>query len=116
MYVIYNILKRKTKTEEEQMVKHIIVWKLKDKLENKAGRMNEIKTALEGLVGKIDGLLEMHILTEGLPSSSGDLMMDSTFTDNEALKFYASHPLHVEIADGIVRPSVETRLAFDYEV
>ena len=97
------------------MVKHMIVWKFKDELANKAERAAEIKTALEGLVGKIDGLLEMHILTEGLPCSSGDLMMDSSFENADALAAYQKHPLHVEIADGLVRPSMASRLSFDYE-
>lgn len=98
------------------MVKHIIVWKLKESIENKADVKNDIKTALEGLVGKIDGLTEMKILTEGFESSSGDLMMDSTFEDNEALKSYQKNPLHQEVANGVVRPNVENRLSFDYEV
>ncbi|MBE6656674.1 MAG: Dabb family protein [Ruminococcaceae bacterium] len=98
------------------MVKHMIVWKFKDELASKAERAAEIKTALEGLVGKIDGLLEMHILTEGLPCSSGDLMMDSSFESAEALAAYQKHPLHVGIADGLVRPSMASRLSFDYEV
>ena len=98
------------------MVKHMIVWKFKEDLENKEARAREIKTALEGLVGKIEGLAEMHILTEGLPSSSGDLMMDSSFVSAEALALYQKHPLHVEIADGLVRPSMASRLSFDYEI
>ena len=97
------------------MVKHMIVWKFKDELENKAERAFEIKTALEDLVGKIDGLLEMHILTNGMPCSSGDLMMDSTFESADALAAYQKHPLHVAIADGLVRPSMASRLSFDYE-
>ena len=97
------------------MVKHMIVWKFKDEIENKAARAAEIKAALEGLVGKIEGLLEMHILTEGLACSSGDLMMDSAFASAEALAAYQKHPLHVSIADGLVRPSMASRLSFDYE-
>ena len=97
------------------MVKHMIVWKFKDELESKTERAAEIKTALEGLVGKIDGLLEMHILTNGMPCSSGDLMMDSSFENADALAAYQKHPLHVEIADGLVRPSMASRLSFDYE-
>ena len=69
----------------------------------------------EGLVGKIEGLIEMHILTEGLPSSSGDLMMDSSFASVEALSVYQTHPLHVAIADGLVRPRMASRLSYDYE-
>ena len=97
------------------MVKHMIVWKFKDELANKEERAKEIKMALEDLVGKIDGLLEMHILIEGLPSSSGDLMMDSSFASADALAAYQKHPLHVAIADGLVRPSMASRLSFDYE-
>ena len=98
------------------MVKHIIIWKLKDEIENKSLRKAEIKEALEGLVGKIDGLLEMHILTEGFPSSAGDLMMDSTFESSDALAAYQKSPLHQSVANGIVRPSMQARLSFDYEV
>ena len=48
--------------------------------------MKSIKSALVGLTGKIEGLEKMLVLTDKLPSSSGDLMMDSLFTDDEALK------------------------------
>lgn len=98
------------------MVKHMIIWKLKDEIADKKVRAQEIKIALEGLVGKIEGLLEMHILTEGFACSSGDLMMDSAFTDEAALAAYQAHPLHQEIANGLVRPSVAARLSYDYEV
>ncbi len=98
------------------MVKHMIVWKLKDDIENKEATALNIKSALEGLVGKIDGLTKMEIITDKLPSSSGDIMMDSEFESNDALVAYQQHPLHVEIANGIVRPSVSARLSLDYEV
>ncbi|MBQ8566620.1 MAG: Dabb family protein [Clostridia bacterium] len=98
------------------MVKHMIVWKLKDDIENKEATALNIKSALEGLVGKIDGLTKMEIIIDKLPSSSGDIMMDSEFESNDALMAYQQHPLHVEIANGIVRPSVSARLSLDYEV
>ena len=98
------------------MVKHVIIWALKDDIADKKELMKKIKVELEGLVGKIDGLLEMKIIIEGLASCKGDLMLDSTFTDEAALKFYSAHPDHVAIADGLVRPNVATRLAYDYEI
>lgn len=98
------------------MVKHIIVWKLKEDIADKNEVKNKIKTELEGLVGKIDGLKEMKILIEGFESSSGDLMMDSTFADNDALKAYQKNPLHQAVANGTVRPNVAERLSFDYEI
>ena len=98
------------------MVKHMIIWKMKGDLENKEERAEEIKRELEGLLGKIDGLTKMEIIIEKLDSSSGDIMMDSEFTDNDALKAYQVHPMHQAVANNIVRPCVEVRLAFDYEV
>jgi len=98
------------------MVKHMIIWKLKEEIPDKSGRASEIKESLEALVGKIEGLLEMHILTEGFDSSSGDIMMDSVFESKEALEAYQAHPAHRAVAVGLVRPSVESRLSFDYEV
>ena len=97
------------------MVKHMIIWKLKEDVDKKAVSA-DIKASLEGLVGKIEGLTEMHILTESFPVSTGDIMMDSTFENAEALANYQKHPLHVEIANVKVRPNVDTRLSFDYEV
>lgn len=93
----------------------MIVWNLKDDIDKNAIKA-EIKKQLEALVGRIDGLLEMKIIIEGLPSSSGDLLMDSTFESADALKAYAVHPEHVAIADGIVRPNTATRASYDYEV
>ena len=97
------------------MVKHMIIWKMKEEVADKAATAAAIKAALEGLVGKIDGLLEMHILTECYPCSAGDVMMDSVFVDLAALEAYQSHPLHQEIANGLVSPVMAQRLSFDYE-
>ena len=65
------------------MVKHLILWKLKDELtaEEKQRIKQEIKTGLEGLLGKIPGLVEIKVQIEGLESSNADLMLDSVFTD-----------------------------------
>ena len=51
------------------MIKHVIIWKLTESVENKEETMKSIKSALEGLTGKIDGLEKMLILTDKLPSS-----------------------------------------------
>ena len=100
------------------MVKHIILWQLKDELtaEEKQEVKKGIKEGLEGLAGKIPGLTEIKVQTEGLASSNADVMLDSTFEDEAALKGYATHPEHVAVADGKVRPYTKTRLCLDFEV
>lgn len=100
------------------MVRHVIVWTLKDEYSDsekeqiKAG----IKEGLEGLQGKIPGIVEIKVNTDKLASSSGDAMLDSLFENEEALKNYSSNPLHVEVANTKVRPYVKIRSSYDYEV
>jgi hypothetical protein len=98
------------------MVKHVILWKLKDGLDDPAAVKAAIKAGLEGLKGVVPGLLEIAVRTEGLASSNADLMLDSSFESEAALKGYAVHPAHVAVANGKVRPFVQTRLCLDYEV
>ena len=101
------------------MVKHIILWQLKDELsaEEKKVVKAEMKESLEGLMGKIPGLLEVKVYTEGLESSkNAEVMLDTTFTDEEALKAYAVHPEHVAVADGKVRPFTKYRACLDFEI
>ena len=100
------------------MVKHVILWQLKDELSEteKAAVKAGIKEGLEGLAGKIPGLVEVHVNINGLPSSTADLMLDTTFESAEALKGYSVHPAHVAVADGKVRPYTKARFCLDYEV
>ncbi len=100
------------------MVKHIILWQLNDGFskEEETKVKAEIKSNLEGLLGKVPGLLEIHVRTEGLESSNAEIMLDSTFEDEAALQGYAVHPEHVKVADGNVRPYVKTRVCMDFEI
>jgi len=90
------------------MVKHIILWNLKDEFteEQKADIRAGIKEGLEGLAGQIPGLIDISVRTEYLPSS----------TVAEALKNYSTHPKHVAVADSKVRPYTAVRSCIDYEV
>lgn len=98
------------------MVKHVIMWTLKKEYDDaeikniKAG----MKEGLEGLAGKIPGLLNIKVNTEPLASSNADVILDTTFTDEEALKGYTVHPEHVAVANGKVRPFTATRTCMDY--
>ncbi len=100
------------------MVKHVILWNLKDELgeEERANVKKDIKEGLEGLKGKIPGLLEIKVNIDPLASSNCDVMLDSSFEDETSLKGYAVHPEHVAVADGKVRPYTKSRVCMDYEV
>lgn len=100
------------------MVKHVILWNLKSEYSDveKFNIKKEIKEGIEGLMGKIPGLLDIKVYIEGLESSNADLMLDSTFEDEAALKVYASHPDHVFVADTKVRPFTSARSCLDFEI
>ena len=99
------------------MVKHVILWKLKDMDEEEKRKVcTEIKEGLEGLAGKIPGLLEIHVNIDRLPSSNADLMLDSAFVDAASLAGYAVHPEHVKVANEKVRPFTAERVCLDYNV
>ena len=100
------------------MVKHIILWTLKDMSDSEKDAVKiEIKEGLEGLKGKIPGLTDIKVIITGrLDSSTADLMLDSTFESEEALKGYSKHPEHVAVADTKVRPYTATRACIDFEI
>ena len=90
------------------MVKHVILWKLKEELT--AEEKENVK------VGIKEGLEDIKVNINGLATSTVDVMLDTTFTDADALKAYSTNPLHVAIADGKVRPYTAVRSCLDYEV
>ncbi len=101
------------------MVKHIILWTLRADLseEEKLTVKQEIKEGLEGLVGKVPGLIEAKVQIDGrLASSNADVMLDSLLESEEALKGYAQHPDHLAVANGKVRPYTANRVCLDFEI
>lgn len=95
------------------MVKHVILWKLKEDANNMTVKQG-IKDGLEGLMGKIEGLVEIKVEINGLSSSNADVMLYSVFENEDALKNYAVHPEHVQVADTFVRPFTEVRMCMDF--
>ena len=99
------------------MVRHVILWKIKGEYE---GTKKEeiklgVKNGLEALMGKVPGIVKIHVQIDSLATSNADVMLDSTFESVEALKAYAVHPEHVAVADNNVRPYMEVRMCMDYE-
>lgn len=99
------------------MFRHVILWQLKDELsqEEKEKVKIGVKQGLEGLMGKIPGLLDIHVYIDRAASSNADLMLDSSFADEDSLKNYAVHPEHVRVADSQVRPYTKNRICMDFE-
>ncbi|MBQ0039829.1 MAG: Dabb family protein [Treponema sp.] len=99
------------------MVKHIIIWTLKEMPEDEKAKVKKgIKEGLEGLLGVVPQIKDIKVVTDNLPTSTGDLMLDSTFESAEDLAGYSKHPAHVAVANEKVRPYTANRACLDFEV
>lgn len=93
------------------MVKHIVIWKLKDIKDGP-----KFKSLIESLEGKIPGLLSIEAgLDINRSDAAGDIILISTHTDKEALDLYQDHPEHLKAKDQIVK-AVTSRTVVDFEV
>lgn len=99
------------------MVKHIIIWNLKDSLseEERTDIKRQIQKEIEALNGKIDGLIEAKVVTDIIESSNADWLLECTFKDRKALEAYAVNPLHVAVKDSLIMPNIISRVCIDYE-
>jgi len=100
------------------MVKHIVLWKLKEEMTGQSKEQNAttIKNRLESLIGKIEGLLAIEVGIDFLHTAeSVDIVLYSEFTDKAALDFYQQHPLHKAVMPFIAECYIERRVV-DYEV
>jgi len=93
------------------MVKHIVMWKLRDKAD-----AIEIKTRLEALAGKIPGLLHIEAGIDFLESEqSADVVLYAELENRAALESYQSHPEHQAVVP-LVKAAAIARTVVDYEI
>ncbi|WP_407397565.1 Dabb family protein [Treponema sp.] len=99
------------------MVKHMIIWTLKEMSAEEKTKVKEgIKSGLEGLKGVVPQIKDIKVVIDNLPTSTGDLMLDSTFESAEDLAGYSKHPAHVAVANEKVRPYTANRACLDFEI
>ena len=94
------------------MVTHIVMWNLKE--ENKEENALNIKRALEGLNGRIPGMLKLTV-NRGYNEKGFDLCLYSEFETREDVLNYRDNPLHVA-CQAIVHAAMSERVVCDYEV
>ena len=105
---------RKTANAEAGL-KHIVMWSFKNGLaeDEKKSAFEKIKTEMEALNGRIPGLLSLKIRLPLPASSTGDILLESILTGEEALAGYQTHPDHLKAA-AFVRSVTENRVCADF--
>ena len=100
------------------MIKHIVMWKLKDfaEGENKLRNAEKIKSLLGNLRNKIDQLISIEVgININESDSAYDIVLYSEFKNKEDLGIYQNHPDHVKVVE-FVGKVVENRVVVDYIV
>ncbi|PHV05820.1 stress responsive protein [Janthinobacterium sp. BJB412] len=100
------------------MIKHIVLWKLKEHAEgaDRASNAAKMKTMLDACANLVPGILKLEavVAQPGLEATY-DVVLYSEFTDKAALDAYQNHPEHVALKPffGAVR---DARQCMDYEI
>ena len=98
------------------MVKHIVLFKLKDEVPEaeKLIVMNKFKEAIEALPAVIPVIRKIEVVLNTNPGETWHIALYSEFDNQDDVKFYATHPLHVA-AGKIIAEAKESRACVDYE-
>ena len=100
------------------MVKHIVMWRLKDSFEGKGKKelAREVREKLETLTRNVPGLLMLEV-GDNFDASEGasDLVLTTAFKDRGALMLYNTHPEHEKVKP-YVKERVTERRVVDFEV
>lgn len=98
------------------MLRHIVMWKLKEHAEgqDKAANAQKMKQLLETCANLVPGMgkFEVAVAQPGLEATY-DVVLYSEFADSTVLQAYQQHPTHIAIIPfiGAVR---EARQCMDY--
>ena len=100
------------------MIKHIVMWKLKDFAEGAERAVNaaKMKTMLDGCATLVPGMLKFEVaLAQPGFEATYDVVLYSEFDSKASLAAYADHPTHAAVKPfiGAVRAS---RQCMDYLV
>ena len=99
------------------MVKHIVLFKLKDEVPetDKLVVMNKFKEAIEALPAKISVIRKIEVGLNMNPGESWHIALYSDFDNLADVNFYATPPDHVA-AGKIIAEAKDCRSCVDYEI
>jgi quinol monooxygenase YgiN len=103
---------------EARVIKHIVLWKLKDGAlgATKAENAERLKREAAALAGVVPGLRSIELGINFEPSDAAwDVALYSEFDSREALDAYQVHPQHEAFRD-LVAKVRQDRAVIDYQV
>ncbi len=100
------------------MIIHIVMWRLKETAagNDKDTNARLMKEWLEGLKGKIPGLLHIEVgMDISRSEQSADVVLYCELDSEEALLYYQKHPAHSKLAP-MIQAITESRQVADYRL
>ena len=99
------------------MIRHIVMWKLKDRAAgaDRSANAAKMKALLTGCRDIVPGIVEFEVaLAQPGLEATYDVVLYSLFRDRAALDAYQDHPTHVAVKPFIGAVRLE-RQCMDYE-
>jgi Stress responsive A/B Barrel Domain len=99
------------------MLKHVVMWKLKDFAEDadRARNAKRIKIELEALKNTIPQIFHLEVGINFLESAAAyDVALFSVFKTEKDLELYQNHPDHRAVAEFVAKVN-ESRVVVDYK-
>ena len=95
------------------MIKHIVMFKLKN---NSKENVEKVVNALKTLEGNIDILRSAEVgVNFTVSERSYDIVLTTEFDNRDALNAYGPHPKHLPVVE-IVRSHCSGSVVVDYEI
>lgn len=100
------------------MLHHIVMWKIKATADGSSREANiaKARALLDACSNLVPGIVRFEVASflAGMECTY-DLVLNSTFTDREALAAYQNHPSHTALKP-FMRLVVQDRQCMDYEI
>lgn len=100
------------------MIKHIVMWRLKDFADARGKEENarKLKSHLESLKSKIKEIKHIEVgINITISEAASDVVLYSEFDSMDDLEAYQRHPEHMKVVDFVNEIRLERRVV-DYKV
>ncbi|MCC8180973.1 MAG: Dabb family protein [Planctomycetes bacterium] len=101
------------------MLKHIVLWRYADDLDEAENRENaiKIKAGVEELRYEVDGVvaLDVHIQPLAMPGGSADMCLEGIFASRDAFRAFLAHPRYIRMRE-FIGDCTQDRMCMDFEL
>lgn len=99
------------------MIRHIVMWKLKNYENREIKRLNafKLKDELQDLKKEIVQIKALNVGINLNPENEYDIVLESEFDNFDDLITYQKHPAHLKVVE-FLKTVRESKASVDYEI